>query len=103
MGQRLCWLPKHGPRRVRFSGRAPHVFCVCDGQPVARGDYYREVARLIGADPPQFVTPAPDSPAAARATADRRISKAKLKQKLKYEFAYPSYREGLAAILRNNT
>ncbi len=80
-----------------------YVFCVCDGAPVVRGDYYREVARLIGADPPQFVAPDPDSPAAARAAADRRIYNFKLKQELKYEFAYPSYREGLAAILGSNT
>lgn len=76
-----------------------HVYCVCDGVPVVRGDYYREVARRIGAQPPQFVAPAPDSPAAARATADRRISNAKLQQRLNFEFAYPSYREGLASIL----
>ena len=81
----------------------PHVFCVSDGQPVVRGDYYREVARRIGAKPPQFVAPDPASPAAARAGANRRISNAKLQQELKYEFAYPSYREGLAAILGTNT
>ncbi len=76
-----------------------HTFCVCDGQPVVRGDYYREVARRLGAEPPRFVAPEPASPAAARAAASRRISNAKLQQELKYEFAYPSYREGLAGIL----
>ncbi len=80
-----------------------HTFCVCDGQPVVRGDYYREVARRIGAEPPQFVAPDPASPAAARAAASRRISNAKLQQQLQYEFTYPSYREGLAAILGTNT
>ncbi len=80
-----------------------HTFCVCDGKPVVRGDYYREVARRIGAEPPQFITPEPASPAAARAAASRRISNAKLKQELKYEFAYPSYREGLAGILGTKT
>ena len=80
-----------------------HTFCVCDGQPVVRGDYYREVARRIGAEPPQFVAPEPASPAAARAAANRRISNAKLQQELKYKFAYPSYREGLADILGTKT
>lgn len=75
------------------------VFCVSDGNPVIRGDYYREVARRIGAAEPNFVVPDQGSPAAARASADKRISNAKLVEQLGYEFAYPSYREGLEAIL----
>lgn len=77
----------------------PEVFCVSDGNPVVRGDYYREVARRIGAAEPNFVAPDPASPAAARASADKRISNAKLVEQLGYEFTYPSYREGLEAIL----
>lgn len=77
----------------------PHVFCVSDGSPVARGEYYAEVARLIGAPPPAFCTPAKDSPAAARATADRRVSNHKMLESLGVALRYPSYREGLAAIL----
>jgi len=79
--------------------QGPHVFCVCDGQPVVRDDYYREVARRIGAEPPRFVAPDPESPAAARAAANRRISNDKLKQEFNYPFDFPSYREGLASIL----
>lgn len=77
----------------------PHTFCVCDGQPVIRGDYYREVAKQIGAPAPQFATPEPNSPAAARAAADKRVRNEKLRQILAVELAYSSYREGLAAIL----
>ena len=43
------------------------VYCVSDGHPVVRAEFYREVARLIGAREPSFVTPPPDSPRAARA------------------------------------
>lgn len=78
---------------------APEVFCVSDGNPVVRGDYYREVARRIGAAEPNFVAPDQGSPAAARASADKRIFNAKLVEQLGYEFTYPSYREGLEAIL----
>jgi len=85
--------------RTKGQMPGPHVFCVSDGQPVVRADYYREVARLIGAEPPRFVAPDPDSPAAIRAAVSRRISNAKLQEELKYKFIYPSYREGLAAIL----
>ncbi len=76
-----------------------NVYCVSDGHPVVRGAYYQEVARLIHADPPQFVAPDSSSPAAARAAANKRISNAKLRAELQYEFTHVSYREGLLAIL----
>ena len=36
----------------------------------------------------------------ARAAADKRISNARLLREIGVEFQYPSYREGLAAIVR---
>jgi nucleoside-diphosphate-sugar epimerase len=77
----------------------PHVFCVSDGAPAIRRDYYAAVARLIGAPPPSFVPPPADLPAAARAESNRRVSNRKLLKVLSAELQYPSYREGLAAIL----
>lgn len=77
----------------------PEVFCVSDGQPVLRGDYYREVARLIGAAEPQFVTPDPASPAAQRARSDKRISIRKLIETIHPTLRYPNAQAGLAAIL----
>ncbi|TWT77739.1 RmlD substrate binding domain protein [Posidoniimonas polymericola] len=79
------------------------LYCVSDGAPVLRADYYGEVARQIGADPPAFVAPAADSPRAARAAADKRISNRRLRERLKIELAYPSYREGLASVLGNRS
>ncbi len=75
------------------------VYCVSDGRPVERGEYYREVARLIGAPPPAFVTPDPNSPRAARAEADRRVKNSRMLAELGVELQYPDYRSGLAAIL----
>ena len=86
----------------RGESDGPHVFCVSDGSPVVRGEYYAEAARLIGAPLPRFTTPPADSPAAARAGADRRVGNAKLRGLMAaagISFEYPSYREGLAAIL----
>ena len=77
----------------------PQVYCVSDGNPVARGDYYREVARRIGAAPPLFVEPGASSPAAQRAGVSRRVSNQKLRESLGAGLKYPSYREGLRAIL----
>jgi nucleoside-diphosphate-sugar epimerase len=77
----------------------PTVFCVSDGNPVVRGEYYREVARLIGVAEPTFAEPDADSPAAARARADKRISNRTLVDTIRPSFQYPDYRAGLATIL----
>lgn len=77
----------------------PAVFCVSDGHPVPRGEYYREVARLIMAAEPKFVEPAANSPAAQRARSDKRISNRQLISTIPLTFQYPDYRAGLAAIL----
>ncbi len=77
----------------------PRVVCVSDGNPPQRGDYYAEVARLLEAPVPRFTKPAEGSPRAARAGADKRISNRRLLEELGVELAYPSHREGLAAIL----
>jgi nucleoside-diphosphate-sugar epimerase len=83
----------------REAADGPHVFCVTDGSPVIRAEYYAEAARLIGAPPPVFAAPQADSPAAARAAADRRVRNDKTMRELSLQLAYPSYREGLASIL----
>lgn len=77
------------------------LYCVSDGSPVVRADYYREVARRIGAPPPTFRDPPADSPRAARAAADKRVSNRRMLEELRVRLAAPSYREGLAAILGN--
>jgi nucleoside-diphosphate-sugar epimerase len=79
--------------------RKPVVYCVSDGHPVERAEFYCEVARQIGVPPPQFVAPDPNSPRAARAEANRRISNARMLADLRVTLAYPDYRAGLAAIL----
>ena len=77
----------------------PRLYCVSDGHPVKREEYYGEVARQIGAPPPVFVDPDPASPRAARAAADRRVRNARMMDELSIQLLYPDYRAGLAAIL----
>ena len=77
----------------------PNLYCVSDGSPVQRGDYYRELARLLSAPEPQFVPADPQSPASLRAGSDKRICPAKLFRDLAPKLHYPSYREGLRAIV----
>jgi nucleoside-diphosphate-sugar epimerase len=77
----------------------PRVYSVSDGQPVERGEYYSEVARQIGAAPPQFTQPEPGAPRAARAEANRRISNARMLADLRVNLTYPNYRAGLASAV----
>ncbi|MEM9354217.1 MAG: SDR family oxidoreductase [Planctomycetota bacterium] len=75
------------------------VYCVSDGNPVVRGEYYAEAARLLGVAPPEFEKPPEGSSAAARAGASKRISNRRLQEDLGVRFAYPTHRAGLAAII----
>jgi nucleoside-diphosphate-sugar epimerase len=77
----------------------PRVYCVSDGHPVERGEYYREVARRIAAPAPTFVALDFDSPRAARAASNRRVSNARMLRELGVQLTYPDYRSGLKAIL----
>jgi nucleoside-diphosphate-sugar epimerase len=77
----------------------PRTYNVADGNPGLRREYYTELARLLGAPKPVFVDPAVGSPAAARAAADKRISNRRLCEEVGPTFLYPSFREGLSAIV----
>jgi nucleoside-diphosphate-sugar epimerase len=76
--------------------KPPKLYVVSDGQPVIRAEYYRELARLLDSPPPRFIEPGADTPAAARASSDKRASPRRLFAELSPILQYPSYREGLA-------
>jgi nucleoside-diphosphate-sugar epimerase len=78
---------------------SPGMYCVSDGNPVVRGQYYQELARLLGAARPRFEPPSPDAPVTRRAGSSKRVSNRRLVEQLGVRLRYPSYREGLAAIL----
>jgi nucleoside-diphosphate-sugar epimerase len=84
---------------LESSSTGPRIFCVSDGHPVERGEYYGEVARRIGAPTPSFATPEPDSPRAERASQDRKVCNERMLAELGVQLTYPDYRAGLAAIL----
>ncbi len=75
----------------------PSLLCVSDGHPVVRGEYYRELARLVGAPAPRFITPPADAPATDRASSNKRVSNRALLEQLEISLLYPSYRQGLQA------
>lgn len=76
----------------------PALYVVSDGQPVLRGEFYRELAHLLSAPPPQFTDPLSDS-TAGRAAGDKRVCSDRLRNDLRVSLKFPSYREGLAAIV----
>ena len=77
-------------RHCPATANPPRIYCVSDGNPVERGEYYSEVARQIGVPPPRFIDARPEfsargtsreqsphlqRPHAGRATCDARISR----------------------------
>ncbi len=82
--------------------RAGGIYNLCDDEPAPNGDVIAFAAQLLGIEPPPEV-PLADanlSPAAMRFYVEsKRVSNARAKAELGWRPAYPTYREGLAAIL----
>jgi nucleoside-diphosphate-sugar epimerase len=87
------------------SMRSPHpgaIYNVADDEPSESGDLLKEAATLLNIQPPaaQLYSQVSLSPMAASFWSEcRRIRNNKIKQTLGVQLAYPSYREGLRAIL----
>ncbi len=77
----------------------PRTYVVSDGHPIERRQYYRELARLLAAPEPKFTPPAAAAPARVRAAGDKRLNNSRLLAELAIKLAYPTYQEGLAAII----
>ncbi len=102
----LCEAPS-GPFRQKVPDTffSANIFCVCDGHPVVRRDYYREVARLLGTPEPRFEPASRSLNSAAcglavRSRENKRIANKKMQRELGVRPTYPTYHEGLAAILQ---
>ena len=83
--------------------RAGGVYNLCDDEPAANSDVVAHAAGLLGMAPPPEVAldAAALSPAAQRFYAEsKRVSNARAKAQLGWRPQYPTYREGLAAILK---
>lgn len=78
---------------------APRLYLIADDRPVARVDFYREIARLTHSPDPTFVDPPADAPARMRSDADKRICNRAMKRDLLPRLTFPTYREGLRAVL----
>lgn len=71
------------------------AYIVSDGEPVRRGEFYAELARLLGAPPARFVAPDPANPP-PHERANRRLVNRRLREELGVTPRY-QYKEGLRA------
>jgi len=86
--------------------RAGGIYNLCDDEPCPNSEVIAHAARLLGVAPPPEVplAAAQLSPAALSFYAEsKRVSNARAKAELDWRPVYPSYREGLSAILRAET
>jgi nucleoside-diphosphate-sugar epimerase len=77
----------------------PRTYVVSDGHPAVRRDYYEELARLLGVPSPTFAPPDPAAARTGRSAGDKRIDNTRMKTELGVDLLYPSFREGLGAIV----
>lgn len=80
--------------------RPPCRYVVADGHPVPRREFYREAARLLDMAPPQFREPPRDAATTDRSITSKRLVTTRMRRALRIELLYPTYREGLRAIVR---
>jgi nucleoside-diphosphate-sugar epimerase len=73
------------------------TYNVSDDRPVRRRDFYRLLARLLGAPEPRFVPPPAGAPLPGHERHNRRIGNRRLRTELGLSLRYPSYEEGLPA------
>lgn len=80
------------------------IYNVCDDEPAPPQDVVTHAAELLGVEPPplQAYETADLSPMARTFYRDnRRVRNERIKRELGVRLAYPTYREGLAALLRD--
>ncbi len=79
--------------------RLSTLYTVSDGHPVLRRDFYNELARLFNLPQPIFSTTGETAGDRRAGSDNKRIDNARMKNALSLTMRYPSYREGLAAII----
>lgn len=82
-----------------WTGAKERVYVVSDDQPVVRRDFYRHVAKQLGAADPTFVDPGHDASARMRSDSNKRIWNRRMKRDLVARLLFPSFREGLSGLI----
>lgn len=84
-----------------LAARAPErlVLNVADNNPTPRGEFYEELARLIGAPAPRWIPRDPGEPWGPHERNNRRVSAARLASMDTHRFIHPDFRSGLPGCL----
>ncbi len=77
----------------------PRTYLVADGNPAGRRAFYAYLAELLGLPDPRFLEPQADESVAIRAQTDKKVDSSRILRELQVTLRYPSYREGLRAIV----
>jgi len=78
-------------------GRPGEICNAVDDEPVAQIDLFRWLASATGRAMPPFAAEVED--ARKRGLTNKKVSNRKLKTELRYQFKYPTFREGFAAAM----
>jgi len=115
----VTWQPEHYSSRIHIddivaalcaaiqSPRAGRIINIADDLPLPHADYVQQLAQIIGAPEPILLSPE-QGQAQLSATAlaffsdNKRISNKRLHTELLNQLHYPSFKEGIAAIINNN-
>jgi nucleoside-diphosphate-sugar epimerase len=83
------------------STQLPARYNIADGCPVRRADFYGEISRQLGLEPPCFVERNGQLPATQRELSSKRVQNTRMLTDLLPRLLFPSYREGLANVIQN--
>jgi len=86
-------------RPPEFAGAQSRLYLVADDCPVRRAEFYRQIARQCGADPPRFENASDRDAASTRRDSNKRIWNRKFRRQLLTTLEFPDYRRGLADVL----
>ena len=78
----------------------PGIYSISDGRPTIRQDYLRQLAHLLNAPSPKYLSDVNSS--STRGASSKRVRNERMLKELGVQLIYPSYREGLAAIVQGN-
>jgi nucleoside-diphosphate-sugar epimerase len=84
---------------VLEKGRAGEVYDLTDDLAVTEVEFFEWLSKRLGRPMPPFV-PRTEAPPRKRGLTNKRVSNGKLKTELRYQFQYPTYREGYEMLIR---
>jgi nucleoside-diphosphate-sugar epimerase len=80
----------------------PATYVVSDGHPLPRREFYRYLSELLHLPPPTFLDVKTDQGRSLRGFGNKRVRNERMLEELGIQLAYPSYHEGLEAIVRES-